>query len=129
MIMSDQPIPGSIGWHDLTVPDAESVRDFYRSVVGWQPSPVEMGGYSDFSMLDSAGNGVSGICHARGINADLPAQWLIYIIVEDLDASVTACQESGGKVLHGPRESHGAKLAVIEDPAGAVCALYQPSSD
>lgn len=26
--------PGTIMWHDLTVPDAEAVRDFYAAVVG-----------------------------------------------------------------------------------------------
>ena len=28
---------------------------------------------------------VSGICHARGSNADLPPVWLIYITVADLE--------------------------------------------
>lgn len=28
--------PGTIGWVDLTVADAESTRDFYRDVVGWE---------------------------------------------------------------------------------------------
>ncbi len=127
--MNDKPVPGSIGWHDLTVSDAESVRDFYQAVAGWEPSPVDMDGYADFSMLDAEANAVSGVCHARGINADLPPQWLMYITVENLDASLTDCRAAGGKVLHGPRLSHGAKLAVIEDPAGAVCALHQPAAD
>ena len=127
--MNDRPVPGSIGWHDLTVPDAESVCDFYQAVAGWRSSPVDMDGYADFSMLDAEGNAVSGVCHARGINADLPPQWLIYISVENLDSSLAACRDVGGKVLHGPRDSHGSKLAVIEDPAGAVCALYQPAAD
>ena len=116
-------------WHDLTVPAAEPVRDFYESVVGWKPSAVELGGYSDFSMLDAEGNAVSGVCHARGINADLPPQWLMYVTVSDIDASLAACHDAGGKVLHGPRVDNGSKLAVIEDPAGAVCALYQPAAD
>lgn len=127
--MSEQPTPGSITWHDLTVDDAESVRDFYQSVIGWKPAAVDMGEYSDFSMLDAAGNVASGVCHARGINAGLPPQWLMYITVSDMDASLAACRNAGGKVLHGPRVENGSKLAVIEDPAGAVCALYQPVAD
>jgi predicted enzyme related to lactoylglutathione lyase len=27
---------GKIGWLDLTVDDADAVRDFYREVVGWK---------------------------------------------------------------------------------------------
>ncbi len=42
--MSDQPRTGIIKWVDLTVDDAEGVRDFYSAVVGWQAVPVDVGG-------------------------------------------------------------------------------------
>ena len=45
--VSNPPI-GSIGWCDLTVPDADGVRDFYRGVVGWTATECDMGGYSDY---------------------------------------------------------------------------------
>jgi predicted enzyme related to lactoylglutathione lyase len=61
-------------WADLTVEQAEEIRDFYCEVVGWQPSAVEMGGYSDFNMsVPGAAGPQAGICHARGANAGLPA--------------------------------------------------------
>jgi len=41
---------GQIGWIDLTVPNAEAVRDFYQHVTGWVPSPVGMGDYQDYCM-------------------------------------------------------------------------------
>jgi predicted enzyme related to lactoylglutathione lyase len=126
MSNSATPKPGTIAWHDLTVPNAEKVRDFYQAVVGWKPEPVEMGDYSDFSMIAPNGEGVAGVCHARGANADLPAQWLMYVIVEDVDASAKKCVELGGKVITGPRSLGSARFAVIQDPAGAVCAIYQP---
>ena len=47
----EQPAVGRIGWIDLTVPDALAIRDFYQAVVGWRAEPVEMGDYSDYSML------------------------------------------------------------------------------
>jgi uncharacterized protein len=34
---------GTVAWHDITVPDAERLRDFYAAVVGWRPEPVDMG--------------------------------------------------------------------------------------
>ena len=37
------PKIGAIEWSDLTVPDAESLSDFYCDVVGWDKSPVSMG--------------------------------------------------------------------------------------
>lgn len=41
---------GAIEWHDLTVTDAENVRDFYCSVVGWDSSAVSMAEYDDFNI-------------------------------------------------------------------------------
>ncbi|CAN5821726.1 hypothetical protein BH24ACI4_BH24ACI4_11370 [soil metagenome] len=121
------PPVGTIVWRDLTVENAEAVREFYQKVVGWEASPVDQGGYSDFNMMaPGSDEAVAGVCHARGANASLPAQWLIYIIVEDVDFSAAECVRLGGEVVAGPRLMNGARFAVIKDPAGAVCAIFQP---
>ena len=119
---------GSIGWVDLTVPNAEAVRDFYRDVVGWTMTEVEMGGYSDFCMNKPGSNTtVAGICHARGVNAALPPQWLVYITVQDVDKSAARCVELGGEIIMQPKSAGGqSRYCVIRDPAGAVAALYAP---
>lgn len=123
--MADKPKVGTIGWIDLTVPDATGVRDFYRDVVGWDTSGVDMGGYEDFNMIPPGGDPVAGVCHARGGNADLPPAWLIYITVENLDRSIAACESGGGAVVAGPKTMGDARYCVIRDPAGAHCALFQ----
>ena len=123
--MPSTPRPGTITWTDLTVEHAERLRDFYAEVVGWAPSAVPMGAYSDFTM-NVEGEAVAGICYARGGNADLPPYWLIYITVEDLDQSIATVQRLGGSILAPPRSYGGGRFCVIKDPAGAVCALYQP---
>jgi uncharacterized protein len=127
--MSEQtrPAPGFVGWVDLTVEDAPRVRDFYREVVGWETSDVDMGGYSDYWMLPPGGSGpVAGVCHARGANAALPPVWLVYITVADLEHALARCRELGGEVLTPPRTTPGyGSYAVIRDLAGAVAALFQ----
>ena len=119
---------GTPCWADLTVPDADGLRDFYAAVVGWVPTPLSMGAYADYVMqaLEAAVSQTE-ICHARGANAGLPPVWLVYLVVADLDASLAACRDRGGEVLAGPRGAGGtARFAVIRDPAGAVAALHQP---
>src|SRR3954468_21388834 len=101
---TEQSPIGSIGWQDLTVRNADLVRDFYARVIGWQAAPVEMSGYSDYVMMPPGlSQPVAGICHARGQNADLPPQWLIYIVVEDVARSAAECLAHGGAVLTDPR--------------------------
>lgn len=118
---------GAIAWSDLTVNDAEGIRDFYTAVVGWQSESVDMGGYHDFNMNTPRSNRtVAGICHSRGINAQIPAQWLIYIFVENLDESARHCQELGGKIISASKGMGGlGRYCVIQDPAGAVAALFE----
>lgn len=119
--------PGNIAWIDLTVDNAAQIRDFYERVVGWKPSGVKMGDYEDFGMVPPGDeDATAGVCHARGTNAGLPSYWMIYIIVADLGESLRHCEELGGKVVVGPKKMSGNRYAVIEDPAGAVCALIEP---
>lgn len=122
------PAAGTIAGLDLTVNDAPGIRDFYASVVGWRPEPVDMGEYADFAMTSPAtGDWIAGVCHARGENADLPPQWLVYITVDDLDESLRRCREGGGSVLTAVKGSGaGGRYCVIRDPAGAVLALMEP---
>jgi uncharacterized protein len=122
------PAPGTIVWTDLTVPDADRVHEFYARVVGWKPQPVEMGGYSDYSMVSPDGGSAVGVCHARGVNANLPPAWLVYVQVADLEESLRGCRELGGEVIVEPRSlGDSGRMAVIRDPAGAVLALVGPA--
>lgn len=126
MSREQPPQSGWIDWMDLTVPDAERVHDFYREVVGWTTSEVAMGEYDDYCVQEPGSNRtVAGICHARGVNADLPPMWLPYITVEDLDRSIARCEELGRVGISGPRGAGGtARYCVIRDPSGAAAALY-----
>ena len=119
-----QPI-GSIGWRDLTVENAPGLRDFYTAVVGWSVEEASMGDYSDYVMKDANGKAVGGVCHARGTNADLPPQWLVYVVVENLEKSLDETMKRGGDVVAPPRGLMGGKMAVVKDPAGAVIALWE----
>jgi len=128
--MADPTPPGTLAWADLTVADAEGIRDFYARVVGWIPGDVDMGGYSDFTMaVPATGKPAAGICHARGVNSDVPAVWMVYLVVADLEESLSAVRKEGGEILAGPRTmGPGSAYAVIRDPAGAVAALWQGES-
>lgn len=125
--MSDKSQVGKIGWIDMTVDDADGIREFYKTVVGWGSESVSMGDYSDYSMtMPASGEAVSGICHARGGNAELPSGWLIYIVVEDVEKSAAACTENGGAIVVPIKGLAGGRFCVIRDPAGSTAALYQP---
>ncbi len=124
-----KPLVGSIAWRDLTVKNADAVRDFYSSVVGWKVMPIDMGGYSDYCMIPPATDTPeAGVCHKRGVNSDIPSQWIMYVVVADLEASLEQCRRRGGKQVTPIRPQGASRFALIKDPAGAVLGLYEPGS-
>lgn len=123
--MSDNKI-GTMAWLDLSVGNAENVKSFYEDVIGWKSENVSMGDYDDYAMLEPInGEAVSGICHAQGVNKDLPSAWLPYFLVANIEASIDAVNAKGGKLITEIKSMGSDKYAVIKDPAGAVCAIYQ----
>lgn len=117
---------GKIVWTDLTVSNAEQIRDFYSSVVGWSYNNHPMGEYNDYEMKTSATEEVvTGICHAQGTNANMPPVWIIYVTVQSIAHSLEQCLKNGGRVVDGPRTMGKAQFAVIQDPAGAMLGLIE----
>ena len=115
---------GKIEWIDLTVDEASRMRDFYCSVVGWSSTEEDMGSYSDYNInLPETTNNIAGVCHARGPNGNLPAQWLVYVRVNSVSDSIEKCERLGGSIIDGPRRMGNQRFCVIKDPAGAVMAL------
>lgn len=123
--MSDNKI-GTMAWLDLSVANAKNVKSFYEDVIGWKSDNISMGEYDDFAMLEPNNNeAVAGICHAQGVNKGLPPAWLPYFLVADIDASIKVVLEKGGALVTDIKTMGSDKYAVIKDPAGAACAIYQ----
>jgi len=139
---------GEMAWMDLSVPDACVVSDFYQTVLGWSIEPVEMtlsnGKYNDFVMTSAAEPSlnetddkqkenvpsptqglVTGICHAKGENKDMPAVWLPYFLVKDLDESIVKMMANAGTLATKIKNIGNDRYVVIKDPAGAMAAIYQ----
>lgn len=123
---------GSIVSTDLTVGNTAETLNFYQQVIGWGaeglPMQDEEGEYEDYVTKDAQGNWIGGICHRRGPNADLPAGWIIYIAVADVDTSLQRCVALGGKILKRSLAEDGSvHYGVIQDPNGAIMGLVKGS--
>lgn len=119
---------GRIAWLDLTIPDAETTRDFYRQVVGWSAQDLEMkdadGSYADYVMLGGSGDQAAGVCHARGVNADLPPVWMLYLPVGDIAESLRRVEAEGGRIIKASKNKDGKYVyAAVQDPLGVAFAL------
>jgi predicted enzyme related to lactoylglutathione lyase len=106
-------------WIDLTVDDADSLKDFYSAVTGWSPEATDMGDYADYTLTTTEGHGMAGVCWRRGVNADLPTGWIPYFPVADIESSVKSAVEKGATLLKDK-----SRVAYLKDPSGAVFALF-----
>jgi len=117
---------GGISWIDLTVDNADQVQKFYQSVIGFKSKAFPMGNYNDYVLTSPIDPDKSfGVCHAKGTNSGLPAQWLLYFNVDDINKSIQQCIELGGSVIKEKSETDDYYMCVIKDPAGAVVALIE----
>lgn len=55
-----------------------------------------MGKYNDYNIQNDNADIVAGICHNKGMNQGVPAQWIIYIKVLNISDSIAQCIAKGG---------------------------------
>ena len=123
-----KPKYGQFFWCDITVEDANSLKDFYQEVVGWQVHPIGMKdgdeSYDDYAMMIDEETSGGGVCTKRGVNSNIPSQWIMYINVENVEKSLNKALELGGKLIKEGRKKDGTyQYAIIQDPTGAVFGL------
>jgi uncharacterized protein len=120
--------PNAMAWNELNTRDPEAAKSFYGDVFDWSFEDKEFegaGAYTAITMGDETVGGVIDITDR--VPAEVPAHWLVYFAVEDIDATIAQASESEGEVLFGPADvAEVGRLAVLKDPFGAVFALIQP---
>lgn len=112
-------------WHDLTVENADEVKTFYEKVLDLRSEPVDMGGYSDYNMINEDNEVVAGICHKKGVNSNIPSQWMNYFTVKNIENKLKTAEELGAKIIVPLNPNSEYKMAIIQDIAGAFIALYE----
>jgi uncharacterized protein len=120
--------PGVPCWVDTWQPDADRAAAFYQEVFGWeaeQTTPPD----SDrrYVMLRLRDRDVAAVGSPVSEGAPSAPAWTTYVWVESADETAARAAEAGGEVLGGPDEAlDGGRIAVVEDPAGAVIGAWQP---
>lgn len=114
---------GKFVWYDLMTPDAAAAKAFYGEVLGFGTQGWDKG---DYTMWANEKGPFGGLMTA---DAGMPAMWVGYTSVPDLDATVARCEELGGKILVPPTViSEGARFAMLADPQGAVFSAYSSTN-
>jgi hypothetical protein len=117
--------PGALSWNELATADMDGSAQFYGGLFGWTTSPMEGEmPYLIVSTTDGSSNG--GI---RPRMESEPPYWLVYFGTDDLEASTARAGELGGATIVEPMDIGPGRIGVLQDPHGAVFALYSGNFD
>lgn len=117
--------PGSIIWNELATRDPERASAFYQDVFELGLDTLPDFPYTHFQVDDRTVAGVYGM--DQDIPAEIPAHWMAYFAVADVDASTARVAELGGIVVSDPVDSRFGRYITAGDPLGATFRLIQVS--
>lgn len=120
---------GSFYWNELATNDTKGSEAFYTGLVGWKTQAMPMPNGGTYTLWLSGGQPVGGMFTMEGSPiADKTPQWLSYIAVDDVDATLAKVDGLGGKVQMPAMDIPDVgRIAVIEDPQGVVIAIMKPT--
>jgi predicted enzyme related to lactoylglutathione lyase len=121
---------GRFLWYELMTNDVERAGAFYSKVLDWGQKPFP-GLDTPYTIFESGATPVAGLMElpANARSAGVPPNWLSYIGVPDVDASVKQATSLGGQVHMPPFDVPTVgRLAVLVDPQGAAFAVYTPTN-
>jgi predicted enzyme related to lactoylglutathione lyase len=101
-----------------------SAKTFYTSLSGWTTEVC--GGDQDYTLFKRGEEKVGGMvkCPQPG----LPAHWLPYVLVEDVDAIAARAKALGDKIVVDPFDVPAiGRMAVLVDPQGEAIAVLKPA--
>lgn len=116
--------PGTPIWVDLGSPDVEASARFYGELFGWDAEITPHPAAGLYTMFRKGGKEVAGAAPLQ--SEGQPPAWTTYLSTDSVDASAAKIADAGGSVLAPPFDVlEAGRMAIAEDPTGAVFGLWQ----
>ena len=112
---------GAMVWNELVTNDMPKAMEFFKGLLGWEFQKQEG---QDYYMILNNGRPAGGMLTVEGMS-EMPAFWMVYYNVADIDASIAKVKALGGQI-HKEQEAVGVgRFAIINDPTGGVMTIMQ----
>ena len=122
--------PNAFGWAELNARGVQGVIPFYERLFGWTHRTT--GGdegvppYVEFQVDGESIVGAQDM--GPEVPTEVPAHWLVYFRVDDVDESFQKAIDAGATEIVGPQDYPGGRFAVLTDPQGATFALFKSAA-
>jgi uncharacterized protein len=117
--MAPKLVNGQVGYIEIPAKDIERSADFYAKVFGWRITKREDG--------STAFEDTTGVLRGTWVVGRPPtteAGLLVFILVDNVAATITAITQEGGEVVQSIGEQTP-EIGRFHDPAGNVFGLFQ----
>jgi uncharacterized protein len=121
--------PGTFCWIELGTSDGEAAKKFYAELFGWTANDNPIGPDMVYTMLQLDGKDAGALYKMPPDMTEqgIPPHWLSYVSVASADETAAKAKELGGTLMKEPFDVFDVgRMAVVQDPTGAVFALWQP---
>lgn len=117
----------TLDWMEVRTKDIARAAKFFEALFGWKVQQELTSEGTEYWIFDTGGE-------ARVENLRRGALWLrpggdtgmvMYVLVEDIDASLRKVVRLGGKVVAGKQSAGPRQYAFFADPDGTVWGLWQ----
>lgn len=116
---------GRFTWFECYTNDVERVRVFYSELFGWNIDPMQRSDGSIYQLIKSGQTGIGGLMSLTPDHATQPF-WLSYLSVANVDEIARRVVSEGGtRVQEGFDIPGVGRIAVVQDPQGAILALFK----
>jgi predicted enzyme related to lactoylglutathione lyase len=117
-------------WAELHTGDAAGALGFYKALFGWRSQAMELPGMTYTVLSTSEGDqqdaSFGGLAGLQGDAEE--TRWIPYFSVDDVDATVTRVQGTGGTVLMPASDMpEVGRMCWLADPFGAPFAVITPA--
>jgi uncharacterized protein len=125
MVLHDDTKEGEFCWNELMTSDSAAAFTFYSELFGWKVlQDMDMGPMGTYRIYGVGDKQLGGMMTSPK-GSPMPPTWVYYVETNDLEAAVGRATKKGAKVMNGPMDVPGGRIAQLTDPQGAVFALHQ----
>ena len=111
-------------WHEYLTTDLSAARPFYESLEGYQTDSISVREGYLYYVLKKAGKPRAGMAQVPW--KDLKPNWLVYVLVDEVQPVVDRIKSLGGEILIAPNpELRKGSVALVSDPSGGVFAVQK----
>ena len=128
MAAHDTSKPQEFCWNELLTSDSAAAFKFYSELFGWkiiqEMNMGPMGVYRIFGIGDKQFGGMMTLPAGN----PMPPMWMFYIETANLDGATAKATQNGARLMNGPMDVPGGRVAQLMDPQGAAFALHQQAA-